>query len=460
MHATRRRSLATHDLAPLPTAHQGDVAGRRRRSGASQAETAGDGAQGIPLTLPSYGGCGQPYLPIGAEVRIASRDEINLNTNTLRAAPRDAVCRLLHAALTDPRLERRQRQQPDSDRRRRLTGGCGNEHRRVLRHAARRARPTAASARMCTSTGATGTTADLNVPANFTVTVNGVAATLQGSLSGQAERSRPCTVPGNALTANPAPTRHRVGQLGRQRQRRTAGTTCAGNNCERRQQPCQYSERSRPTGRSSARTGTAGAVAFVRTSAAPWNGTTSQPGDPYATERDRRQPVTLFPTIGIRSVLRTGVYTTLRLDDPQANQTLRCDPNFAQGQEFSAFRYGCQPWYGENHFDGDSPRPAEQHGLVVEPATSVPAGRPVVLLRRPGRGLRRQLGQQPLALRADRPRPLDRPDRRRHRRGDRQLRQHPDQLVPEASTATTTATTTGSCGWRPAASAAPPRRTR
>ena len=63
--------------------------------------------------------------------------------------------------------------------------------------------------------------------------------------------------------------------------------------------------------------------------------------------------VTLFPTIGIRSVLTTGVYTTLRLDDPQANQTLRCDPNYAQGQEFSAFRYGCEPWYGENHFNGD-----------------------------------------------------------------------------------------------------------
>ena len=33
---------------------------------------------------------------------------------------------------------------------------------------------------------------------------------------------------------------------------------------------------------------------------------------------------------------------------PAGNQTARCDPNFAQGQEFSAFRYGCQPWYGEN----------------------------------------------------------------------------------------------------------------
>ena len=40
-------------------------------------------------------------------------------------------------------------------------------------------------------------------------------------------------------------------------------------------------------------------------------------------------------------------------------------PTYAQGQEFSAFRYGCEPWYGENHFNGDVLAP-EQHGLVVE----------------------------------------------------------------------------------------------
>jgi hypothetical protein len=103
--------------------------------------------------------------------------------------------------------------------------------------------------------------------------------------------------------------------------------------------------------------GTAGAVAYVRTSNGPWFGTPARPGNAYANQRTGGNLVTLYPTIGIRTVLRTGVYTTLRLDDPQANQTLRCDPNFAQGQEFSAFRYGCQPWYGENHFNGDNAPP-------------------------------------------------------------------------------------------------------
>jgi hypothetical protein len=58
--------------------------------------------------------------------------------------------------------------------------------------------------------------------------------------------------------------------------------------------------------------------------------------------------VQIFPTVGTVSVLKTGVFTTLRLDDPQANQTLQCDPDVPQGQEFKVFQTGCKPWYGAN----------------------------------------------------------------------------------------------------------------
>ncbi len=93
---------------------------------------------------------------------------------------------------------------------------------------------------------------------------------------------------------------------------------------------------------------TAGAVALARSSLdGIVNGAL---GDPYDTVADGGNLVNIHPTVGIKSVLRTGVLTTIRLDDPQANQSLRCDPDFAQGQEFSAFRYGCQPWYGANSF--------------------------------------------------------------------------------------------------------------
>ena len=41
---------------------------------------------------------------------------------------------------------------------------------------------------------------------------------------------------------------------------------------------------------------------------------------------------------------------TLRFDDSQGTGLLRCDPDYANGQAFSAFRYGCKPWYGANTF--------------------------------------------------------------------------------------------------------------
>ena len=51
---------------------------------------------------------------------------------------------------------------------------------------------------------------------------------------------------------------------------------------------------------------------------------------------------------GTRSVLKTGVYTTLRLDDPQANQSIFCDPSYSQA-DFPLFQYGCKPWYAANN---------------------------------------------------------------------------------------------------------------
>ena len=95
-------------------------------------------------------------------------------------------------------------------------------------------------------------------------------------------------------------------------------------------------------------TGTSGAVALVHSASSGF--VSGSPGPSYATVADGGNTVNIWPTVGIKSVLRTGILTTLRLDDPQANQTLQCDPDYAQGQEFSAFRYGCKPWYGANPF--------------------------------------------------------------------------------------------------------------
>ena len=268
---------------------------------------------------------------------------------------------------------------------------------------------------------------NLDDPDNFSVTVNGRPAVLSGSLNGP--QGGEWVVPSSpGITANPGANTVTVAVNWDDNDNHAQRPVLGGR--VRRQQMRVQRVRARPSGvRRHPGHGRRGRLrAHLGLSVEPL---AASAGDAYETEDTGGNAVTLYPTIGIRSVLRTGVYTTLRLDDPQANQTLRCDPNFAQGQEFSAFRYGCEPWYGENHFNGDV-QPAGQHGVVVEHGhEDVPRPRPVVLVRRPGRGLRRQLEQQPVALRPDRTGSVDRPDRRRHRRGDRQLRQHQQQLVPE-----------------------------
>ena len=97
---------------------------------------------------------------------------------------------------------------------------------------------------------------------------------------------------------------------------------------------------------------TAGAVALVRTSQSSFVRTLAaiQVSGAAASDCGGGATVPVFPTVGTVGVLKTGVLTTLRLDDPQANQTLQCDPDYAQGQEFTAFRYGCKPWYGANQW--------------------------------------------------------------------------------------------------------------
>ena len=84
--------LATRDLAPLPVANQGGFAalGGGTLWGLPSGGNAnvGDPNQAFSLTLPSYGGCGQAYLPVGVEVRIASRNEIDLDANSARSCSR------------------------------------------------------------------------------------------------------------------------------------------------------------------------------------------------------------------------------------------------------------------------------------------------------------------------------------------------------------------------------------
>jgi hypothetical protein len=343
--------VATKDLALLPAGNQGAVAGVGALWGLPNGGV-GDPNQGFTVTLPSYGGCGQAYLPIGVEVRIASRDEVDLDANTcaqlLTMRYADCFSRLSQIRVWNDGSAVNEVRIGDVH----LTNVCGSDegYFATLPVGMTSCR---FGANVLVNWGDRDDAdpGNLNIPANFTVTVNGAAATLQGDLGSQAGGYSLYTVASNVLTAGPGANDVTVALSWTDTDglHSYQGTPCRTGS----QNTCRYSA-SQPVHRTFVGTqGTAGAVAFVRTSTSPWSGSPTQPGSPYANQDTGGNLVTLFPTIGIRSVLKTGVYTTLRLDDPQSNQTVQCDPNYSQGQEFSVFRFGCQPWYGENHFNGD-----------------------------------------------------------------------------------------------------------
>jgi Putative Flp pilus-assembly TadE/G-like len=341
--------LATRDLAPLPATHQGGfaAAGGGTLWGLPSAAdpNVGDPNQAFSLTLPTYGGCSQPYLPVGVEVRLASRNEIDLNSNTcaqlLAMQYADCFTRLSQIRVWNDGNAASQVRIRDVN----LTGGCGttDAYFGALPVAATNCR-FGANVDVFWGTRAQD---ELAVSSNFSVKVNGVAANPPGATT----PSGVWTVPSNVLTASTGANTVTVEvdwtDTNTSHTWEEGGGQCRSGTAN----PCKYDGPVEPVHQTFVGTpGTAGAVALVRTSSSPWNGMANLPGDPYANVADGGNTITVFPTVGIRGVLKTGVYTTLRLDDPQSNQTLQCDPNLAQGQEFTTFRYGCEPWYGANTF--------------------------------------------------------------------------------------------------------------
>ena len=344
-----------HDLAPLPTADQGGFAsagGGTLWGLPSVADpTVGDKNRSFDLTMPSYDPACGDYVPVGVEVRLASQDDIDLNQscNTLIALKfADCFHRLSQIRVwkdgnadNQPRIPRVT-----------LTGGCGGAADAYFS-------PLPTGSTNC-SLNATvevnwGTRDDPpnNVNGNFSVSVNGTALTLAelehcAWWDGDRTRARSAESP-----QTPVPTPSRSRSAGRTRTRATPGRAtrartatgtrastaaprpCTGCSSAPRQPPVPSHSSARRSRRSSA------------TSRAPPFDNHVSGGSGVDCGGDT---CAVFPTVGTVSVLKTGTLVTLRLDDPQANQTLQCDPDYAQGQEFSAFRYGCKPWYGANQW--------------------------------------------------------------------------------------------------------------
>ncbi len=125
---SHQNPLATKDLALLPAADQSGFAaaggGTLWGLPSGGDPTVGDKNLSFGLTVPSYGGCGQDYLPIGVEVRLASLDSVDLNQscNTLaNAAFADCFTRISQFRVYND---------GNADNQARLTmvkiiGGCG-----------------------------------------------------------------------------------------------------------------------------------------------------------------------------------------------------------------------------------------------------------------------------------------------------------------------------------------------
>lgn len=344
--------LATRDLYPLPSA---DQAGFTTAGGGMlwglQGGTPGEGDknQSFGLALPAYNASCGTYVPVGMEVRLASRDEIDLNQScaTLIAA-RYADC---FRRLSQIRVFG----DGNADSQARLThvhvtGGCGGTGDAYF------STLPAAGTNCKVDVSAEvdwGTRDDPpnNVAGNFTVSANGSNLTLQSWNTPNGTATYASS--GGAITVNPGPNPITI-SLGWTDT--NASHSWGGNACKNgSQNPCTYSATEAAHQAFVGTTGNAGAVALAR-SAGSWNTVQNLPGSPLDDHRSGGGPADcnssntcqIFPVVGTRTVLKSGVLTTLRLDDPQANQSIFCDPDYTQA--FPGFQYGCKPWYRANQW--------------------------------------------------------------------------------------------------------------
>ena len=339
------RPLAVKDLAPLPAADQAGFAslGGGILWGLPKVDgdlSVGDPNRSFNLNIPAYdpADCGSsPYLPVSVEVRLASRDEVDLNSscdfllNTSKFA--DCFTKLSYIRVWDDGNPASHPLIKDVH----LTGGCAS---RADAYFGPYDGVELVGDRHCNY----GATVDVDFgnrypgSTNFKVQVNGVDLLPPG-----ANPNGVWTTAGTPLDASTA-------QVGNQRE--------TGDNPVQVKvfwTPATGGQKSYPSGGSEVvqqayvgTSDTAGAVDLVRTSASPF--ASGVPSGQLDNVTDGGVVQAVFPTIGIRSVLRPGILTTLRTESSQGSQLVACDPAVPSGQEFTLFQFGCQPWFGVNPF--------------------------------------------------------------------------------------------------------------
>ena len=355
----RNQLLATRDLAALPAADQSGYAAAGGGTLWGLPSTAnpavGDRNLSFALTVPSYGGCGQDYLPVGVEVRLASRDEVNLNQTCAQlqsASFADCFRRVSQFRVWNDGNPNSQARIGDVY----LTGGCGSTD------AYFGTLPIGSTGcRFGANVWVNWGDRDeppLNVPGNFSVTVNGTAATLSGSMVTAGYSLY--TIPSGTLTANPGANDVTIAVNWTDTNTSHAYPVGSNNKCKNGGgNPCRYSG-TEATHRTYVGTDKlddasyTGALGLVRTSQTGF--VSGLPGPPLenvitgGATGTPASPIQVYPSVGTVTPLKSGVLTTLRIDDSQGTGLLRCDPDYTNGQAFDGFLNGCKPWYGANTF--------------------------------------------------------------------------------------------------------------
>ena len=285
--------------------------------------------------------------------RCGSRARQRRPEPVVRRADRCEVRRLLHADLAGPRLQRRDADASRGSRDVKLIGGCGrSRRRRLLRPAPARPRTNCRYDVYAEVNWGTRSDDLVERPDNFTVSANGVNLPRTGWTAGGVFTYAST----GAHDREPGREQHHAS--------RSTGTTTTTRHI-RSGRPAT----SRQCG------GTRASTTAPQDAHQAFVGTNDDGGSRGTRPDVARRSSFSSPTVrgfqagrsrtinsgGIsveRSIRRSGSErcSSRRSSRPCASTTrrrtrlLRCDPNFAQGQEFTAFRYGCQPWYGKNTF--------------------------------------------------------------------------------------------------------------
>ena len=302
----------------------------------------------INLPLPPPTDCiGGEYISIGAEVRIAGRSEVDLSGSC------DDVAGLRFADCWRRLAELRAwKDDPESTpffRRVELTGAGGADGCMPDPYFARNSAPCRFNV-LVEVDWQDRDDDELNDDDNFSLTVDGTSLRFQSETANTRPDSTEIWVSDGSIdrtTAGGTPVPLSWSWRDTNATHTWGSTQCTnGNNT-----PCKGSAGNIPVHRTFLATDeNATVVDLVRTSQS-MQGPSGQPGLPIHSVEATGAPITVWPTVGLRSRLTAGQFRTLRAAGPQGNQSVDCEPTGGQGHDFQMFFGGCDPYYGYNDFD-------------------------------------------------------------------------------------------------------------